>query len=160
MNRMEPMGKGRRPSGGPADRVVAELRALSTTMDRLDQFGAQRFGLNRTDFRALDLIGQRDGISPTALARALGLSTGATTTVLDRLERTGHAVREPDPADRRRSIVRMTEQAERQSDATFGPIVRDTVRDAAAESPELLTAIADFLARHRETLLAHLDETD
>lgn len=34
------------------------LRALSTAQDRLDQYAAHRFGLNRTDLRALDLIVQ------------------------------------------------------------------------------------------------------
>jgi hypothetical protein len=50
------------PSGGShrdlAEAVMSELRALSTAQDRLDQYAAHRFGINRTDLRALDLIGQ------------------------------------------------------------------------------------------------------
>ncbi len=64
-----------------AQTVMKELRALSTAQDRLDQYAMHRFGINRTDLRALDLIGQAGMISPTALAVALGMSTGATSTV-------------------------------------------------------------------------------
>ena len=53
-------------------------------------------GSNRTDLLALDLIGQAGATSPTALAAARGMSTGATSAVLDRLEAAGYARREPD----------------------------------------------------------------
>jgi hypothetical protein len=43
---------GRRPL---VDAVQAELRALSTEIDHLDALAAERFGLNRTDLRCLDL---------------------------------------------------------------------------------------------------------
>jgi DNA-binding MarR family transcriptional regulator len=82
---------------------MREQRALSTAQDRLDQYAAHRFGINRTDLRALDLIGQAEVISPTALAVALGMSTGATSAVLDWLEAAGYARREPDPGHRRRT---------------------------------------------------------
>src|SRR5215469_3715031 len=104
------------PSGDeyrhPAETVMMDLRALSTVQDRLDQYAAQRFGINRTDLRALDLIGFAGTISPTALADALGMSTGATSTVLDRLEAAGYARREPDPDHRRRTLVRQTPRAQ------------------------------------------------
>jgi len=142
-----------------AARVVLELRALSTVHDRLDQYAAQRFGLNRTDLRALDLIGQAGSISPTALAARLGMSTGATSTVLDRLETAGYAVREPDPELRRRTRVRMTDQAERLSQAVFDPVIRASTQNALAFPPAVLRQIADFLARHRTLLEEHLTTT-
>ena len=89
--------------------VAASLRALSTEIDRLDQVAADRYGLNRTDMRALDIVGQAGPLAPTALARQLGLTTGGVTTVLDRLERAGYIHRQPDPHDRRRQVVHATE---------------------------------------------------
>lgn len=139
-----------------AARVMSELRALSTVQDRLDQYAAQRFGFNRTDLRALDLIGQATAISPTALAEALGMSTGATSTVLDRLEAAGYARREPDPAHRRRTVVRMTSHAQEMSDAVFGPVIRGTLEQATARSDAALTEIAGFLAEHRALLDGYL----
>src|ERR1043166_5846990 len=89
--------------------VLSSLRALSTEIDRLDQAAADRYGLNRTDMRALDIVGRAGPLAPTALARALGFTTGGVTTVLDRLERAGYVRRRPDPGDRRRQLVETTE---------------------------------------------------
>src|SRR5215468_5422751 len=114
-----------------AQAVMRELRALSTVQDRLDQYAMQRFGINRTDLRALDLIGQAGVISPTGLAVALGMSTGATSTVLDRLEAAGYARREPDPDHRRRTLVRQTPKAEELGEAIFAPVIRGTISEAA-----------------------------
>ncbi len=141
----------------PASQVIGELRALSTVQDRLDQYAAQRFGLNRTDLRALDLIGQAGATSPTALATALGMSTGATSTVLDRLEAAGYARREPDPDHRRRTRVHMTARSEALSAEIFEPVMRATAERAAEHSEEQLREIAAFLAAHRRTLEDYLD---
>jgi DNA-binding MarR family transcriptional regulator len=141
----------------PVTQVVAELRALSTIQDRLDHYAAQRFGLNRTDLRALDLIGQAGTTSPTALAFALGMSTGATSAVLDRLEAAGYARREPDPDHRRRTLVQMTAAAEHLSAQVFEPVIRATAAHAAGHTDRQLRDIAAFLATHRHTLEQYLD---
>jgi DNA-binding MarR family transcriptional regulator len=143
----------------PVARVIDELRALSNVQDRLDQYAAHRFGLNRTDLRALDLIGQAGTVSPTVLAAALGMSTGATSAVLDRLEASGYARREQDPDHRRRTAVRVTAATEHLSEEIFGPIIRATVGQAAALSAKQLRDTADFLAAHRTTLEQYLDAT-
>src|SRR5215475_2570814 len=79
--------------------VTGGLRALSTEIDRLDQAAVDRYGLNRTDMRALDIVGRAGPLAPTDLARLLGFTTGGATTVLDRLERAGY-VRRPAPPGR------------------------------------------------------------
>ena len=136
---------------------MSELRALSTAHDRLDQYAAHRFGINRTDLRALDLIGQAGITSPTALAAALGMSTGATSTVLDRLEAAGYAHREPDPGHRRRTIVRVSPRTEELGAAIFAPVIRGTIAQAAALPDAALVVVAEFLAAHRALLNDYLD---
>jgi len=136
--------------------VMRELRALSTAQDRLDQYAALRYGINRTDLRALDLIGQAEVTSPTALAAALGMSTGATSAVLDRLEAAGYARREPDPSHRRRTLVRQTRRAEELGEAIFAPVISGTLSQAAGYPDTALAAIAEFLAAHRELLTQYL----
>jgi DNA-binding MarR family transcriptional regulator len=135
---------------------MKELRALSTVQDRLDQYAMHRFGINRTDLRALDLVGQAGVISPTALAIALGMSTGATSAVLDRLEAAGYASREPDPGHRRRTLVRQTARAEELGAEIFGPVIGGTLRQAAAYPDATLASIAEFLAAHRALLNDYL----
>ena len=139
-----------------AETVMMELRALSTAQDRLDYYAAQRFGINRTDLRALDLIGQARAISPTALAAALGMSTGATSAVLNRLEAAGYARREPDPDHRRRTLVRQTPRAEELAEEIFAPVIDGTLSTAATYSDAALASIAEFLSAHRELLYSYL----
>lgn len=141
-----------------AETVMKELRALSTVQDRLDQYAAHRFGINRTDLRALDLIGQAGLISPTALAVGLGMSTGATSTVLDRLEAAGYARREPDPDHRRRTLVRQTPRAEELGEAIFTPVILGTLSEAAGYPDAALVSIAQFLSAHRGLLNRYLAE--
>ena len=68
-------------------------------------------GVNRTDGRCLDLLEHRGQMSAGELARASGLSTGAITAVIDRLEHAGYAQRVADPADRRRVLIEPTAKA-------------------------------------------------
>ena len=74
----------------------------NVTASRANTRAADRYGLNRTDMRALDIVGQAGPLAPTALGRLLGFTTGGVTSVLDRLERAGYIRRQPDPSDRRR----------------------------------------------------------
>src|SRR5262245_31160826 len=68
---------------------------------------AQRLGINSTDLECLDYI-VRGPVTAGALAEATGLTTGAITGVIDRLERAGFAKREADANDRRKVLVRIT----------------------------------------------------
>jgi DNA-binding MarR family transcriptional regulator len=93
------------------DELVNEVRRSQNATDRFDQAVADAIGLNRTDMRCLDVI-QREGPVPAGrLADETGLTTGAITTVLDRLERGGFARRVRDPNDRRRVLVEVTPEA-------------------------------------------------
>ena len=75
------------------EELVYEIRRSQAATDRYDEAVADAIGLNRTDMRCLDVI-QREGPVPAGrLADETGLTTGAITTVLDRLERAGYAKR-------------------------------------------------------------------
>jgi DNA-binding MarR family transcriptional regulator len=72
---------------------------------------ATRIGLNPTDLEALEIL-MREGPLPAGrLAESTGLTTGAITGVIDRLEHRGFARRQPDPDDRRRVIVVVENEA-------------------------------------------------
>ncbi|MGH3159220.1 MAG: MarR family winged helix-turn-helix transcriptional regulator [Streptosporangiaceae bacterium] len=73
----------------------------------------QPFGLSIADFDVLNTlrrVGDPRGSKPTDLARSSLVTTGAMTSRLDRLERSGLVRRTPDPADRRGLLVRLTPQ--------------------------------------------------
>ena len=137
--------------------VTSNLRALSTEIDRLDQAAADRYGLNRTDMRALDILGRAGPLAPTALARLLGFTTGGVTTVLDRLEKAGYIRRRLDPSDRRRQVVETTEATTARDEEVFGDLIRGT-RDLLADyADDELLVIRDFLDRVRQLTAAHAD---
>jgi DNA-binding MarR family transcriptional regulator len=62
-------------------------------------------GLNATDMECLRLLFQKGVASPSELARHTGLTSGATTAMLDRLEKAGLIERRPNPNDRRGSLI-------------------------------------------------------
>jgi len=84
-------------------------RAMSTQTVFLHQAIAQTIGLNATDTKCIDLILRAPGAILTAgqLSELTGLTTGAITHILDRLEKRNFVERERDTDDRRKVFVRV-----------------------------------------------------
>src|SRR5919109_442954 len=102
-------------------------QAFQRSSDAFDDMVAERLGLNRTDLRCLDWL--FDGPkSAGQLAAATGLSSAATTTLLDRLERRGLVQRVRDTADRRKVLVEMTELGWQQTGEFYGPLAQHGAR--------------------------------
>lgn len=94
-----------------AEQLSDAVRANQRATDVVDELLGEAMGVNRTDSRCLDILHQRGRLSAGQLAEQSGLSTGAITAVIDRLERAGYAQRIPDPSDRRRVLVELTERS-------------------------------------------------
>ena len=94
------------------DQLLAEVRGSQNATARFDQAVADAAGLNRTDMRIIDALDQEGPVPAGRLAEVTGLSSGAMTTALDRLERAGYARRARDTEDRRRVLVELTEQSQ------------------------------------------------
>ncbi len=80
--------------------VAAELRALDRSLDLLDEGVAESFGIKRSDLRAMELVSRDGGLTAGLLATGLGVTTGAVTGLIDRMERMGYFRRQDDPDDR------------------------------------------------------------
>src|SRR3954451_24366353 len=93
------------------EELLAEVRMSQNATDRFDQAVADALGLNRTDMRCTDVLDREGPVTAGYLAEATGLTTGAITTVIDRLEKHGFARRVSDPRDRRRVLVELTDEA-------------------------------------------------
>jgi DNA-binding MarR family transcriptional regulator len=106
--------------------LLAELvrvnRAYQAAVEKMDEAFCHMLGVNRTDGRCLDIIDQRPGLTAGELAQAVGLTAGAVTTVLDRLEARGFVERRRDPNDRRRVTVELTPEANRLAWEAYGPL--------------------------------------
>jgi DNA-binding MarR family transcriptional regulator len=93
------------------EELLNEVRSSQNATARFDQAVADALGLNRTDMRCMDVLEREAPVPAGRLAEVTGLTTGAITTVLDRLERAGYAQRITDPSDRRRVLVELTPRA-------------------------------------------------
>src|ERR1700712_4654758 len=88
---------------GPELSVEDQLhRDLATAMITFHEAVARRLGVTAADQRVLGRMGVA---TPSQLAELTGLTTGAITGIVDRLERAGFAKRVPNPADRRSVLV-------------------------------------------------------
>ena len=85
--------------------VTREMRLMSSFNALLAQAIADRIGMHSTDIETLDLLNVLGPMTAGRLAELTGLSTGATTRLVDRLVRAGYVERRADPNDRRRVIV-------------------------------------------------------
>jgi DNA-binding MarR family transcriptional regulator len=132
------------------------LRVTSARSVLLSHAVAEQLGMNQTDLETLDLL-TLDGPMPAGrLAELTGLTTGAITGVVDRLEKLGLAGREPDPADRRRVIVRALPPPEpfrRCAEALYAPLAAAMEQLAARYDDAELAAIVDFLGRANQASL-------
>jgi DNA-binding MarR family transcriptional regulator len=128
--------------------VGAAMRGYQRATDALDDAIAERFGINRTDLRHLDLL--YDGpLSAGQLSERSGLSPAAMTTLIDRLERKGYVRRVRDANDRRRVFVELTDMAKKAAWEMYGPVVREGQQLLAEYTDEQLTMMHDFLSADR-----------
>jgi DNA-binding MarR family transcriptional regulator len=133
-------------------------QAFQRSTDAFDDLVAQRLGLNRTDLRCLDWLFE-GAKTAGQLAAATGLSSAATTTLIDRLERRGLVQRVRDPADRRKVLVELTETGRRETGQFYSPLAQQGARMLERYTDAQLTAMRDHLLsatalidRHRERL--------
>ena len=128
-----------------------EGRQFSTATVLFHQAVAERLGLNTTDHKCADILLRTGPLTAGELAETTGLTTGAMTGVVDRLERAGFVSRERDPEDRRRVIVRPTLSAERERELAglFAPLAGAFEEICDTYSDRDLGVILEFLRRCR-----------
>ena len=97
------------PDPTPEDPLSTALQHLLAAHTRTQGALARRLGTRATDVDTLEhlTIGP---LGPGELARQLGVTPGAATQAVERLERRGHARRAPDPDDGRRVVVALTDE--------------------------------------------------
>ncbi len=131
------------------------VRANQRATDAVDAAAGELLGVNRTDGHCLDILDQRGRISAGELARESGLTTGAITAVIDRLERAGFVARVRDPDDRRRVLVELTERARNLTWELFGPLAEQTAPLLDRYDDEQLRLLIDFNQLGRQAQEQH-----
>ncbi|MEU8759693.1 MarR family transcriptional regulator [Streptomyces sp. NPDC048659] len=146
----------------PPRRVTGDLQGFAVALrrthgelNRLVHGFALAHGLHPTDVQALGIIlDSPQPLTPSLLREKLGLTSGAVTACLDRLEKAGHVRRSRESADRRVVHVRYEEGARAVARQYFRPLAEATSRARERfDDAELATALA-FLTTLNEELTA------
>lgn len=143
------------------DEIDVLIRDLSNEMSRGYRAFSAAAGLNLSDLMAIAFIRDQAGqATPTALGRHLGMTSGATAILINRLEKENYVLREQHPSDRRGTLLRPGPAAE---DETVLPLtssaqrLRETVlvRYSAADLEVITRFLSDVVAalRTRNTRL-------
>ncbi len=144
------------PSEWPALVQAAAMAARlhQNAYDRFEEQASEYFGVNRTAMRCMDVLERVGQLTAGEIAVETGLTSGAVTALLDRLERAGYVRRFRDTADRRRVLVELTEQARNGAAEIYGPLV-ESVTELGSYTDDELRLITDFLERGSEQLIKH-----
>ncbi len=142
-------------SGSPENRedllaaFVQEVRQLNGLSASFFRAAASRIGIPVTDLQVIDILDIMGPATAGQLAELTGLTTGAITGMIDRLEKSGFVRRERDPEDGRRVIVRLapSEEAMRGIGPIFDAIGQGWDRIASEYNDEQLTLLVEFLKR-------------
>lgn len=143
-------------------RLMEGLRIYGSAFNQFGRRFAQWAGLHATDGEALMEIvyAEERGrpLSPSRLAERVLLTSGATTSLIDRLERAGHVVRTREGSDRRTVTLRSGSNVHEMADEFFGPLGHRLDAMMAAHDPELLAQFESFLSELTTTMQAQLDD--
>jgi DNA-binding MarR family transcriptional regulator len=127
--------------------VIRSLRRVNLQGSFFGQTVAIRFGLSESDVEALELLIDTGAATAGKLSDLMGLTTGAVTRVIDRLEQAGYVRRIPDPADRRRVIVEVVPERVAAVAATMARVGEKGAEEIGHFSEADLAVINDFLTR-------------
>lgn len=133
------------------------VRAAQSASDVMDEAFADFLGLNRTDGRCLDVVDRRGKVAAGDLAREVGLTTGAVTAVVDRLEAAGLMKRGSDPDDRRKVLIELTPDAKTLAAEIYGPLAEAAAPYLESLSDQQVLTLIGFLEFSRRINLDHAE---
>jgi DNA-binding MarR family transcriptional regulator len=137
--------------------MLAAGRSLGSASSMLSHACAESLGLHATDWECVTLMEEAlpDRITAGRLAELTGLTTGAITGVIDRLEASGFVRRERDPVDRRRVVLELVAERMVMARPVFSGVVQDMlVLQRDYDDAELATLL-DLLTKASAILRHH-----
>ena len=153
------MESGRGITDSAIDELIEDFWDLVNAADELGRHLARTLGLHRADAEAVVEIlraERRDEpMAPVRLAGTIGLTSGATSLLLNRLEQAGYVERRRGHADRRRVTLHLTEAVYGPLKAFQDPVRKDFERVLAKYSSSELDLIAGLLGELGGAVEAH-----
>lgn len=144
-------------------RLIAAARSSQNAADMFDEAVGDLLGINRTDARCVDLVQRYGRLTAGQLAELSGLTTGAVTTVIDRLEAVDYVRRVRDKKDRRRIFVELTAASAKMGEVLYSPLGEVFMHAMKGVSINDMRVIAEYLEfservnrRHTEIIQQHI----
>jgi DNA-binding MarR family transcriptional regulator len=128
----------------------AEIMGYLGAASEFDEDLAKQLKLSRTDMRCLDLVGRLGPLTAGQLAVESGLTTGAVTFILDRLEKAGMVARRRDTEDRRRVWVEIVPAAQERLQGLQQPVAEEMRQVARRFKADELAIVRDFMRQAKE----------
>jgi DNA-binding MarR family transcriptional regulator len=129
------------------DKVILGARQYGISNVLFRNLVGERLGVNVTDMECLGLLFHKGIATPSELARHTGLSSGATTAMLDRLEKSGLIERRPNPQDRRGTLIIPAKSGAEGVGPWFSSVRQAQNELVSSYSAEELQVISDFFER-------------
>jgi DNA-binding MarR family transcriptional regulator len=118
---------------------------------------ADRADLSLVELKCLGLVSRGHDVTAGEIAHETQLSTSAITRMLDRLEESGWIVRERDPRDRRRSLVRMSPHRPDEIGPFYAGVSAGWAEALADYADAEITLLLGLLSRVRAVIHAQAD---
>lgn len=143
----------------PEDHAEGELlgREFTTAIVVFHEAVGRLLGLSAVERKCVDVLRRLGPVTAGTIGEHTGLTTGAVTGLMDRLEKAGYVRRARDPHDRRKVVVELlpNEQMDALLASAFGPLSDDMTKLAAGYSGTELRVIADWVRRTTDVLVAN-----
>ena len=127
------------------ENVVQSLRKYSTKSVIFHQQMAQKIGILHTDMKTAQILNETGPLTAGELAKHTGLTTGAVTALIGRLETAGFVTRQQDPDDRRKTVIIPIKERHNDILAHFGSLAVSTKETCRDYSPAELETIIQFI---------------
>jgi len=127
--------------------VIMGGREFGISMVLFRHAVGEHLGVNVTDMECLALIFFKGMAKPSEISKHTGLSSGATTAMLDRLEKARLIERKPNPNDRRGVLLIASQERNKEVGAFFAPLREKINKLTARYSEKELLVIAEYLTK-------------
>jgi DNA-binding MarR family transcriptional regulator len=119
---------------------------------------ANRVGVSSSDLECLDFLNIEGRVTAGRLAELTGLTTGAITGVVDRMEKAGLVRRERDESDRRKVFIAIVPEALARVGRFYEPLQKAVTRDWEGYTDAELKLLLRFMTQGYNTMLGVLDD--
>jgi len=138
------------------EELMREMRLMSSFDSLFSQAVAERVGMHQTDIETMDLLNTLGPMTAGELSDRTGLTSGATTRLIDRLERVGYVRRSADETDRRCVIIEPVHENLAKLGALFQPMADGMAALWSKLDDDKLDVIIEFV-RQNNAVVAEIN---